>query len=96
MGVPDRINKIVKILLDAVVGGRGGLDDAILAAQSNKDRLQRLVHELQVRGRIINVNGERRLAINENELKDIISRLGINDKVLRRATRGIKLLVENE
>ncbi len=94
VGVPDRINKIVKIVLDVVVGERG-LDNAILAAQSNKDRLQRLIHELQVRGRVINVDGERRLAINENELKDIISRLGVNEKVLRRATRGIKLLVED-
>ena len=93
VGVPDRINKVIKIMLDAVVIGKG-LDEAILAAQSNKDRLQRLVHEVQKRGSIIDENGEKRLRIKRSELESIINSLGVNEKVLRRATRNIKLSID--
>lgn len=92
VGVPDRINKVMKIVLDVVVMGRG-IDEAILAAQSNKDRLQRLVHELQRRGVMIEENGVKRLKIRRSELESVINGLGVNEKVLRRATRNVKLLI---
>jgi len=49
VGVPDRINKIAEIVLRVLMGQ--SLEGAILAAQAKRDRVYRLMWEIQKRGR---------------------------------------------
>jgi len=48
VGVPDRINKIAEIVLRALAGQ--SLEEAILATQAKRDRVYRLMWEIQKRG----------------------------------------------
>nr|KJR74467.1 MAG: tRNA (guanine-N1)-methyltransferase [Thermoproteus sp. AZ2] len=45
VGVPDRINKVIEILLAVRFGA--SLEEAIIAAQAKRDKLYRLIAELQ-------------------------------------------------
>ncbi len=47
VGVPDRINKIAEIVLKTLSGVP--LEEAILAAQAKRDRVYRLMWEIQKR-----------------------------------------------
>ncbi len=49
VGVPDRINKIVEILVKTFAGA--SLESAILSSQAKRDRVYRLMWEIQKRGR---------------------------------------------
>ncbi|QXJ29523.1 tRNA (adenine(9)-N(1))-methyltransferase [Saccharolobus shibatae B12] len=46
VGVPDRINSIIEILLKVIVGNN--LEEAIISTQSNADKVSRLVRELNM------------------------------------------------
>ncbi|MEM1598720.1 MAG: tRNA (adenine(9)-N1)-methyltransferase Trm10 [Pyrobaculum sp.] len=49
VGVPDRINKIAEIILRTLAGS--SLEEAILATQAKRDRVYRLMWEIQKRAR---------------------------------------------
>ncbi|MGC8974221.1 MAG: tRNA (guanine-N1)-methyltransferase [Thermoproteus sp.] len=52
VGVPDRINKIVEIVLSVRFAGTS-LEDAIISAQAKRDKVYRLMREFQKAGRCV-------------------------------------------
>ncbi|AOL15560.1 tRNA (guanine-N1)-methyltransferase [Sulfolobus sp. A20] len=77
VGVPDRINKIVEIVLNTITGS--SLEDAIILSQSNADKLNRLVTE-------INKMNE----LNLEKARELASWLKVDQRILNFALRKSK------
>ncbi|MEM0188898.1 MAG: tRNA (guanine-N1)-methyltransferase [Saccharolobus sp.] len=77
LGVPDRINKIIEILLKTISGVK--LEDAIISSQTNADKLNRLVNEINL---LEDFNLER--------IRELKEWLKVNDKIVKIAIRRSK------
>ncbi|WP_338601960.1 tRNA (guanine-N1)-methyltransferase [Sulfolobus tengchongensis] len=77
VGVPDRINKIVEILLKVINGLR--LEEAIISSQSNADKVNRLVRELN-----------RLEKIDQESISNLKNWLKVNDKLFNLALKKSK------
>ncbi len=77
VGVPDRINKIVEIVLNTITGS--SLEDAIISSQSNADKLNRLITE-------INKMDE----LNLEKVRELASWLKADQRILNLALRKSK------
>jgi len=91
VGVPDRINKIVEIVMSVLYDGLR-LEDAIVRAQSKRDKIMRLVWELPKIAERRKACGRTVLAVGRNAFERF-SWLGITEEEFRKAVRKANLLL---
>ncbi|AAK41347.1 tRNA (guanine-N1)-methyltransferase [Saccharolobus solfataricus] len=80
VGVPDRINSIIEILLKVIVGYN--LEEAIISTQSNADKVSRLIKELNTLDKF-----------DYNTILDLKNWLKIDDRLLKLALKKSKFRV---
>ncbi|NPA47140.1 MAG: tRNA (guanine-N2)-dimethyltransferase [Thermococci archaeon] len=91
MGVPDRINRIIGILLRMMEGVP--MDEAVYEFQEPRHAKWRLRRELPKRAFYVNVNGERRKAVSLSLLKEYEGWLKIRKKDFLKVAREMGLVV---
>ncbi len=93
IGVPDRLNKIVNIVLEAKFLGQP-LDLVVIRHQSKRDRIYRWIYEIQRFSRKVR-SGSKITHVVSRELMDRLrERYPIDDKSIDRILRSLNVVIE--
>ncbi|NPA69212.1 MAG: hypothetical protein GXO26_00215 [Crenarchaeota archaeon] len=93
IGVPDRINRIVEIIIKCVLY-RKSIRDAILEAQSKKDRIYRWYYEIQKNSKKVVKDGKVvKHLVSRDLLNKLMSLYPISDKDVSRIFRSLNVEV---
>lgn len=94
IGVPDRINRIIEIILLAKYV-LNNLEKAILTVQSRRDKYLRVTYEIQKYARKVKSRDRVTHIIDKAFLNYLIKTYNIDDKMLRRISKSLNLEVLN-
>jgi tRNA (adenine9-N1/guanine9-N1)-methyltransferase len=70
VGVPDRINKIIEIILRVLFEGRN-IEEAIIMSMSKRDRINRLFYEFQKAAYRVRINNTTVLALSKSIIEKV-------------------------
>ncbi len=96
IGVPDRINRIIEIILLAKYV-LNNLEKAILTVQSRRDKYLRVIYEIQKYARKVKSNDKVIHIVNKAFLNYLVKTYNIDDKMLSRISKSLNLeVLDNE
>jgi len=93
IGVPDRINKIVNIILAVLYEGLD-IEQAIILHQSKRDRIYRWMYEIQKYSRKVVENNRVKNIVTQDFIKELQSKYPLDEKSISKVFKSLNVVVE--
>ncbi len=92
IGVPDRINKIVNIILMTLFDGYS-LRDAIVSQQSKRDRIYRWHYEIQKHSKKVLTDGKVRNIVTRAFIDELMRKYPLDEKSIERVLKSLNVVI---
>jgi len=93
IGVPDRLNKIAEIIIEAKLF-KTPIINAIIKQQSKRDRIYRWMYEIQKHAKKSRCNGKIVYIVTREFIQSLKQRYPLDDKSIRRIFKSLNIIVE--